>query len=84
MQLESDAGVRVSLDVKILDELTQRQIKEAKLQFNRQSSPSAAKVFNSPSKEILECEFLRKFSTSTFDYYSGVSEPVQHDIFRTK
>ena len=39
----------------------------------------AAKISDSPlSEEILECEFSRKFSTLTFDYYSGVTNPVQH------
>ena len=36
-------------------------------------------VSNSPLfKEILGFEFLNKFLTLTFDYYSGVSDPVQH------
>jgi len=26
----------------------------------------------------MECEFLKKFTTLTFDYYSGVSDPAQH------
>ena len=30
------------------------------------------------SKEILECEFPKKFSTPTYDYYSVVSDLVQH------
>jgi len=48
---------------------------EAKLQ----SHPSllTTKVSGSPlSKEILEYEFPKKFSTLTFDYYFGVSDPV--------
>ena len=40
---------------------------------------SATKVSDSSlSKEILECEFSKKFSTPIFDYYSGVSDLVQH------
>jgi len=30
------------------------------------------------SEEILKCEFQMKFLTPTFDYYFGVSDPVQH------
>ena len=41
--------------------------------------PSAAKISDSSlTEDILEHEFSRKFSTPTFDYYSGVSDPVQH------
>ena len=40
---------------------------------------SVAKVFDSSlSEDITECEFLRKFSTPTFGYYSVVSDPIQH------
>ena len=40
---------------------------------------STVKVFDSHlSKEILECDFPKKFSTLTFDYYSRVSDVVQH------
>jgi len=39
----------------------------------------ATKVSGFPlSEEILECEFLKKFSTLTFDYNSETSNPVQH------
>ena len=39
----------------------------------------ATDASNSPfSKDILEYEFLKKFTTLTFDYYSGHSDPVQH------
>ena len=38
-----------------------------------------AKIHESPlSKEIQESEFSKKFSTLTFDYYSRVSDLVQH------
>jgi len=30
------------------------------------------------SEAILECEFLKKFTTLAFDYYSRASDPVQH------
>jgi len=30
------------------------------------------------SEETQRCRFSRKFSTPTFDYYSGASDPVQH------
>ena len=40
---------------------------------------ATAKVSDSPlSEEILECEFPKKFSTPTFDYCCGASDPVQH------
>jgi len=26
----------------------------------------------------MKCEFSKKFTTLTFDYYSGVSDPLQH------
>ena len=47
---------------------------------------STVKVSDSPlSQEILECEFSKMFSTLTFDYYSRVSDPVQHiSHFRDK
>jgi len=49
------------------------------LQLNSRSTLSAVKISDSPlCKEILECEFPKKFSTPTFDYYSGVSDLVQH------
>jgi len=68
-----------SPNIRILDELIERRIKEAKLHLNSRSTLSATKVFDSPlSKEILECEFSKKFSTSTFDYYSRMSDPIQH------
>ena len=42
-------------------------------------TPSVAKVFDSTlSKDILKCEFQKKFSTPTFDYYSRVSDLIQH------
>jgi len=60
-----------------LDELIQRWITEAKLQSR--PTPSAVKVSDSPlSKEIQKCEFPKKFSTLTFNYYSRVSDPVQY------
>jgi len=48
------------------------------LQFRREPTLAAAKVFDSLlSEKIMECEFP-KFSTPTFDYYCGASDPVQH------
>jgi len=62
-----------------LDKVIQRRIKEDKLQFDCRSMLSTAKVSESSlSKEILECEFLKKFSTLTFDCYSRMGDPVQH------
>ena len=62
MRLESEPRIRESPDVKTLDELIQRWIKEAKLQFNNQSTPSAAKVSDSPSpkKKILGMRVSKK------------------------
>jgi len=38
----------------------------------------SAKIHEFPfSKKILDCEFPKKFSTPTFNYYSEVSDPVQ-------
>ena len=65
-------------DIRALDELVQRQIQEVKLQFRSRLIQAAAKVFDSLSIEILECEFAKKLSTSTFDYYSRASDLVQH------
>ena len=49
------------------------------MQLNSQSMLLATKIYDSPlSKEILKCVLLRKFSTPTFDYYSEVSDSVQH------
>jgi len=49
------------------------------LQFNSRLALSTVKVSDFPlSKPILECLFLKKFLTPTFNYYSGVSDPVQH------
>ena len=59
-----------------LDELIQKQIVEAK---SLDHPSSIIKINDSPlSKEIQRCEFPRKFSTHTFDYYCGVSDPVQY------
>ena len=75
--VRKEARTREFPDIRTLDELIQRRIKKAKLQPNNQLS--AAEVsYSSLFKEILECEFLRKFSTPIFDYYSGASESVQH------
>ena len=49
---------------------------EAKLPYH--STPNI-RIHDSPlSKEIQECEFLRKLLTPTFDCYFGVSDPVEH------
>jgi len=43
------------------------------------------KIHESPlSKEIKGHEFLKKFSTLTFDYYFGVSDPIHVRHFRDK
>ena len=74
---ENEPQVGESPDLQALDELIQRQIAKAKLQ--KPPNVSASKISDSPlSEEILECEFSRKFSTATSDYYSRVSDPVQH------
>ena len=50
-----------------------------KLQFRRSLTLEVSKVCDSPlSEETLKCEFSKKFSPPTFDYYSGASDPVQH------
>ena len=49
------------------------------MQLHGRSTLSAGKAPDSPlSKETLECDFLSKFSTLTFDYYSEVSDLVQY------
>ena len=63
--------------IRILDELVQTQIQEVKLRFYHGPTLLAAKVSDSHlSEEILECEFLKQFSTLTFGYYSRGSDPV--------
>ena len=66
----------VGPNLQALDELIQKWIAEARLQGLPTSS--AVEVSDFPfSKEIQECEFS-KFSTLTFDYYSGMSDLVQY------
>jgi len=63
-----------SPNLRTLDELIQKWIREARLLDH--STPTT-KIHESPlSKEIQEYEFPKKFSTQTFDYYSVVSDPV--------
>ena len=62
-------------DIRTLDELVQRRIQEAKLQFCSGLILAVSKVLDSPLFEgIMECEFPRKFSDPTFDYYFGASD----------
>ena len=50
-----------------------------KLQFHSRLILAVVKVSDSLlSKEILECEFSKKFTTPTFDYYFGANDPVHH------
>ena len=61
-------------DIIILDELVRRRIQEAKLHPCSEPTLSAIRVSDSPHcKEILKCEFSKKFSAPSFDYYSRVS-----------
>ena len=76
--LESEPGIKESPDIRALDEFIERRIEEAKLQIHSQSILLATKVSDSPFWRNLECQFLRKFSTSTFNYYSRMSDPIQH------
>ena len=72
-QPEGDPESSRSPNVRTLDDLIQKRIGEARLL----GRPTTAKIHESLlSKEIQECEFLKMFSTSTFDYYSGVSDLV--------
>ena len=65
-------------DIRALDELVQRRIQEAKMQLRSRLKQAAAKVSDSLLfKEILECEFLKKFTTPTFDY-SESNDPIQY------
>ena len=49
------------------------------MQFRSGPTLAVSKVFDSLlSEKILEREFLKRFSASTFDYYSGASKSVQH------
>ena len=53
-QSKSEPETRESSDIRTLDELIQRRIKEAKLQFDSRSTLSAVKISDSPlSEEIL-------------------------------
>jgi len=66
-------------DIRTLDERVQRRLQEVKLQLCSGSILSAAKFSDSSLfEEILKCEFAKKFSTPTFDYYSGTRNSVQH------
>ena len=76
VQPKGDRENSRSPNLRTLNKLIQKQIREAKLL----SHPTPiAKVHKSPlSKKIQECEFTKKFSTPIFDYYSRVSDLVQH------
>jgi len=75
-QLEGDPDNKRFLDHCTLDELIQKQIMEVKLLGHPTSSikTHATPLF----KDIQEYEFPKKFCTLIFDYYSKVSDPVQH------
>jgi len=60
-----------------LDVLIQMWIGEAKLQSHPTVLTTKIPDF-SLTKEIQECEFSRKFSIPTYDYYFRVNDPVQH------
>ena len=63
---ENEPKVSGSPNFEVLDELIQRRITEVNLQSRL--TFSTAKVPDSPfSKEIMKCEFSKKFSTPTFD-----------------
>jgi len=53
-QSESEPEIKESSDIRVLDELIQRRIEEAKLQLHSRSVLSAAKVSDPLSEEILE------------------------------
>ena len=75
--MEGELENKQSSDLHALDALIQKWIVEAKLQSH--PTTLTIKIPDSPlTKEIQEREFSRKFSTLIFDYYSGVSDPVQH------
>jgi len=75
-QTEGELENNMSPDPLALDELIYERIMEAK---SLGHPPLIAKIHDSPLfEEIQRCKFQRKFSTPTFDYYSGVSDPVQH------
>jgi len=63
-------------DIRTLDELVQRRIQEAKLQFLSGPTLAIAKVSDLLSTKRL-CEFSKRL-TPTFDYYFGVNNTVQH------
>jgi len=50
-------------DIRTLNELVQKWIQEAKLQFCSGLIVEAAKVSDSPLRRVLEFEFPKKFST---------------------
>jgi len=75
VQTDGDPKNSRSPDLCTLDELIQKRIGEARL---LDQPTLTTKIHESPlSKVIQEYEFL-KFSTPIFNYYSGVSDPVQH------
>ena len=64
------------LNLLVLDELIQKRIMEA---MSLDHPTPITKIHDSPlSEEIQGCEFPRKFSTPSFEYYFRVSDPIQH------
>ena len=76
MQVEGDPNNNRSPDLRTLDGLIQKRISKAKLLDY--PTPST-KIHETPLfKKIQEYKFPKKFSTPTFDCYSGVNDPVLH------
>ena len=67
------------IHVQDLDKLVRKRVEEVRMPYHGRLRAIAPDASNSPlSEDILENEFLKKFMISTFNCYSGQSDPVQH------
>jgi len=65
--------------VQDLEKLVQKRVKKVRILHHGRLKAIITVASNSPfSEDILEYEFIKKFTISIFDCYSDQSDPVQH------
>ena len=75
---ESQSRPHKRQTIEDLRELIRKEVEEAGLKSKHAGSSHLRMSLSPLSQEILNVQFSRKFSTLSFEYYCGSSDPMQH------